>query len=219
MQEVILSRGERFKDVRLVYNQHGKQTMDEVAKASGVAKTVIHNAEDNKGITADSLAKLALHYGVSADYLLGLSDIRTRDPENREVCEYSHLSEEVIALARSTASVPEALNLLAAEFNGKNILDVPLFKFASAFLQVVMASVSALPAAQGKSDDVKARELELGAALYRFNKACIDLPNSVMQSDEKLSELGRRSKELEYKMILASSLGQKEAHNGEYQKD
>ena len=219
MQDIKLTRGDRFKDVRLIYNQHGKQTMDEVAKASGVAKSVISNAEADKGLTADSLEKLAQHYGVSADYLLGLSDIRTRDPENRAICEYTHLSEEVIALARSTASVPEALNLLAAKFNGGNILDVPLFKFASAFLGVVMASVSALPAAQGKSDDVKTRELELGTALYRFSKACIDLPNSVLLSDETLAELGRRSKEQEFKMILASSIDQKETHNGEHQED
>ena len=206
-------------DMRVVYNPHGKQTMDEVAKASGVAKASIWNAENGRGLSADSLAKLALHYGVSADYLLGLSEIRTRDPENRAVCEYSHLSEEVIALSRSTASVPEALNLLAAIFNRDNILDVPLFKFASAFLEVVKASVSALPAAQGQSGDVNGRELELAAALYKFNKTCIDLPNSVLLSDETLAELGKRSKEMEYKMILASSAGQKEANYGEHKED
>ena len=217
MQNVKLTRGDRFKDMRVVYNPHGKQTMDEVAKATGVAKSSISKVEaDDGGITADSLAKLAQHYGVSADYLLGLSDIRTRDPEKRSVCNYSHLSEEVIDLARSTTTVPEALNLLAAKFNGENILDVPLFKFASAFLRVVKASVTALPAAEGLSDDAEAREKELGAALYMFNKACIDLPNSVLLSDDTLNELEKRSNELEMERILACA---KEASHGEHQED
>ena len=77
-----LTRWERFKDARTVHNQHGKQTMDEVAIATGVSKSMIQSLEDEKAdrsVGYDKVAKLASHYHVSADYLLGLSD----DPSPR----------------------------------------------------------------------------------------------------------------------------------------
>ena len=72
-----LTRGERFKDARTVYNQRGKQTMDEVTAATGVSKSLIQSLEDDdvaRSVGYDKVAKLAAHYGVTADFLLGLSD-------------------------------------------------------------------------------------------------------------------------------------------------
>lgn len=72
-----LTRGERFKDARIVHNQHQKQTMDEVATATGVSKSLIQSLEDdstNRSVGYDKVAKLAAHYRVTTDYLLGLSD-------------------------------------------------------------------------------------------------------------------------------------------------
>lgn len=72
-----LTRGERFKDARVVYNVHKKQTMDEVATATGVSKSLIQSLEDdsvNRSVGYDKVAKLAAHYRVTTDYLLGLSD-------------------------------------------------------------------------------------------------------------------------------------------------
>ena len=72
-----LTRGERFKDARTVYNQRGKQTMDEVTAATGVSKSLIQALEDDdvaRSVGYDKVAKLAAHYGVTADFLLGLSD-------------------------------------------------------------------------------------------------------------------------------------------------
>ena len=72
-----LTRGERFKDARIVHNQHKKQTMDEVATASGVSKSLIQSLEDysvNRSVGYDKVAKLAAHYRVTTDFLLGLSD-------------------------------------------------------------------------------------------------------------------------------------------------
>lgn len=72
-----LTRGERFKDARIVHNQHKKQTMDEVATATGVSKSLIQSLEDdsvNRSVGYDKVAKLAAHYRVTTDFLLGLSD-------------------------------------------------------------------------------------------------------------------------------------------------
>ena len=43
-----LTRGERFKDARIVHNQHGKQTMDEVAAAPGIKKSLIQALEKDE---------------------------------------------------------------------------------------------------------------------------------------------------------------------------
>lgn len=71
-----LTRGERFKDARIVHNRNGKQTMDEVATATGVSKSLIQSLEDdsvNRSVGYDKVAKLAAHYRVTTDFLLGLS--------------------------------------------------------------------------------------------------------------------------------------------------
>lgn len=78
-----LTRWERFEDARLQYNRHGKQTMDEASNGSGVSKGIIQALESeksNRGVSYESIAKLADYYGVSADWLLGLSEEAFRDP-------------------------------------------------------------------------------------------------------------------------------------------
>ncbi len=72
-----LTRAERFQDARTVYNQHGRQSMDEVSAATGVTKAVIQALEDSdstRSVGCEKIAKLAKHYNVTTDYLLGLSD-------------------------------------------------------------------------------------------------------------------------------------------------
>lgn len=72
----ILQRHERFQDARLVYNIHGKQTMDEVAAATGISKNMIsdlENAEKDRDVGCRSVTKLADYYGVSIDWLMGLT--------------------------------------------------------------------------------------------------------------------------------------------------
>lgn len=75
-----LTRGERFKDARIVHNAKGKQTMDEVSAATGISKSLIQALEDDnvdRSVGYDKIAKLANHYRVSANFLLGLS----KDPD------------------------------------------------------------------------------------------------------------------------------------------
>lgn len=96
---VKLTRGERFKDARIVHNQHGKQTMDEVAAATGLQKSLIQALEDdsaNRSVGYDKVAKLAAHYHVSADYLLGLSDVVSPNTEIRAMCDSLGLSEKTV---------------------------------------------------------------------------------------------------------------------------
>ncbi len=99
-----LTRGERFKDARTVYNKHGKQTMDEVAAATGVGKSVIQSLEDDDNLRSvgyEKIISLAKHYGVTSDYLLGLSNARTSNAN-------------VIALMQGIGISEENANMLVA---------------------------------------------------------------------------------------------------------
>lgn len=73
----LLTRGERFKDARTVYNQHGNQTMSTVQSSTGVSASLIADLEnDDKDRKANyiDVATLAKHYGVTTDWLCGLSE-------------------------------------------------------------------------------------------------------------------------------------------------
>lgn len=72
-----LTRGERFKDARKVYNRHGSQSMEQVRQATGVSKcalAALENDASSTGVSYLSVAALARHYGVCSDWLLGLSE-------------------------------------------------------------------------------------------------------------------------------------------------
>ena len=102
-----LTRGERFKDARLVHNQHGKQTMDEVEAATGIKKSLIQaleNDESSRDAGYAKVATLAAHYRVSTDYLLGL----TNDPfPQRTAADDLGLSSQSLTWLKSLAGAPD----------------------------------------------------------------------------------------------------------------
>lgn len=70
----------RFKLARTAHNQHGKQSVNEVKIATGIQASLINDIEAEnpikpRGVSYLVVKKLAQHYGVSSDYLLGLTDI------------------------------------------------------------------------------------------------------------------------------------------------
>lgn len=89
-----LTMGERFKDARIVHNRNGKQSTDAVMKAVGISKSTLSDIEnDKRDPGAETIYTLARHYGVSTDFLLGLSDIKTPETTAQAVIEYTGLSE------------------------------------------------------------------------------------------------------------------------------
>lgn len=74
---VRLERHERFQDAREVHNPHGKQSMEEVATATGISKSMISDLEteeSGRDVGYKKIAILAQYYGVSVDWLMGLTD-------------------------------------------------------------------------------------------------------------------------------------------------
>lgn len=108
---------ERFKDARIVYNKNGKQTMEEVANATGIQKSMISSLEkdDTRGASFRDVAKLANHYGVSMDWLCGLTDVKSPKADIKSINKLTGLDESAIntlietkKLSEATVSLPSA---------------------------------------------------------------------------------------------------------------
>lgn len=90
----------RFKMARTVYNQHGTQSTKEVEKETGVTKSLIEDLESNVGKRRNvgylTIKKLSEYYGVTSDYLLGLSNTPSRKEDIQAACKTTGLTETAI---------------------------------------------------------------------------------------------------------------------------
>lgn len=91
-----LSIQERLKDLRV---EHGL-TLEQIAEQTHLSKSALgsYEAEDFKDISLCALIKLTKFYGVTADYLLGLSE--TKNNPNVVLADL-RLSDDMIELMKS----------------------------------------------------------------------------------------------------------------------
>lgn len=85
----------RLKQLRCTKSQ------DEVAKGIGISRGALsyyEKGERNPDIT--TLASIAQYYGVSADYLLGLSDTPTLSAEEKAICDTIGLSQNSVEILK-----------------------------------------------------------------------------------------------------------------------
>lgn len=112
----------RFKKARTIHNQHGAQSTREVEKATGITKSLIEDIESTAGKPRNvgylTVKKLAQYYGVSSDYLLGLSKTPSIEENIQAVCETTGLSENAVELLKHEC----ALNPLYMRMDAINFL-------------------------------------------------------------------------------------------------
>lgn len=74
------------------------ESQQELADSIGVKRETIKFWESNSGrhIKDTDIIKLARHFGVSADYLLGLKEVESPDPDMQAVCAFTGLSQEAV---------------------------------------------------------------------------------------------------------------------------
>ena len=94
--QVKLTIQERLKDLRC----ERKLTLEQLAEKVGVSKSALGNYEsdDYKDMSPFAIARLARFYGVSTDYLLGLTE--NKDREGSDIAEL-HLSDEALEKLRT----------------------------------------------------------------------------------------------------------------------
>ncbi len=93
---ITLTIQEKLKDLRV---ERGL-TLEQLAEQTGISKSALgkYENDDYKDISPFNLATLAKFYGVSADYLLGLSE--QKNHSNTELKEL-HLSDDMLDLLKS----------------------------------------------------------------------------------------------------------------------
>lgn len=97
-------------------------TQNAIATEVGITRQTISQYSDGSTIpNADKLAKLAQFFGVSADYLLGLTDAKTNDKDAQAVCDYTGLSSKSVeilhheknaGMRRMQSRATDSLNIL-----------------------------------------------------------------------------------------------------------
>ena len=92
-----LSIPERLKDLRVV-DKH--LTLEQLAEQTGLSKSALgkYEGDDYKDISPFAIATLAEFYGVSTDYLLGVTELKNHP--NAELHEL-HLSDAMLELLKS----------------------------------------------------------------------------------------------------------------------
>ncbi|NCE63567.1 XRE family transcriptional regulator [Pseudoflavonifractor sp. 524-17] len=67
----------------------------------------------------ENLCKIADFYGVSTDYLLGRTTVRTSAVDKREMCDYSGLTESALEYLHSLHDSPDYLRIISAILEDK----------------------------------------------------------------------------------------------------
>lgn len=76
-------------------------SQEEVAKGIGESRETVRNWEvGTRKIKAESIIKLSEYFGVTSDYLLGLSDVKSTEKNMQIACDVTGLSEDSILALR-----------------------------------------------------------------------------------------------------------------------
>ncbi|WP_429147713.1 helix-turn-helix domain-containing protein [Anaerotaenia torta] len=123
---------ERLKDLRV---ERGL-TLEQLEQRTGISKSALGNyeTEDYKDISHTSIVTLAKFYGVSADYLLGLTE--SKNHPNTDLAEL-HLSDTMIELLKSGAINARLFCEMAAHRDFVKLLaDIEIYVDGIASMQV-----------------------------------------------------------------------------------
>ena len=119
-----LSIPERLKDLRVV-DKH--LTLEQLAEQTGLSKSALgkYESDDYKDISPFAIATLAEFYGVSTDYLMGLSE--NKNHPNTEL-QALHLSDDMVELLSSGKINNRLLCELATHPNFQRLMvDMEIF--------------------------------------------------------------------------------------------
>lgn len=163
---VKLSIPERLKDLRVV-DKH--LTLEQLAEQTGLSKSALgkYESDDYKDISPFAIATLAEFYGVSADYLMGLTE--NKNHPNTEL-QALHLSDEIVALLESGKINNRLLCEMATHKNFQRLMmDIEIFVDRIADMRIeqmnmVLETVrqEVIQKYEPGENDVYMRTLELG---------------------------------------------------------
>ncbi len=124
MQDVTTIFSERLKELR------GKKTLQEVADSIGITRVAMgYYEKGERKPDIEILYKIVDFYKVSADYLIGITDVKTPDIETKAIANSIGLSEDAVNVLRTENTIGfkhilKCLNILIRDMHhqveGKN---------------------------------------------------------------------------------------------------
>lgn len=178
------------------------QKQDDLTEILGVKsrQSVTGYIDGSTAPTADKIVAIAKAYNVSADWLLGLSEVRSPDMDVQAVCQFTGLSEFAIRVLKIGETAPRAINNLANPITMQatqtewRAISTPLWKFSAALARLEHAAIPALLEVikndpDGQYFDVVNKKESVELELFRFEKACREIPPDVFLSDKVLDDL------------------------------
>ena len=190
----------RFKLARTKYNQNGTQSVKKVSDETDITRSLIDDLETGfvkpRGVSYLIVGKLAKYYGVSSDYLLGLSDTPSKDASIQSVNEITGLDEAaILSIKYIREHNPEYINVLSSLLHDGNI-EYLLYLIHKRFIQAIEPPVKPIVKlingqyhimnAQKYTDSLKRREIKIqldGETLLAQKEGLLDsLISSVFQN-------------------------------------
>lgn len=88
-----------------------------LSKVLGVSKSTLGLWENGDTLPdAKSLHDLAIYYGVSSDYLIGLSKVPTSNVDVKAICEYTGLSSETVSFLNNYSTCAPTISSFVTRF-------------------------------------------------------------------------------------------------------
>lgn len=181
------------KRISLLRAQAGESQQD-MADSIGVKRETVKFWESGeRQIKGADIVKIARHFNVSADYLLGMSDVKAANADLQAVCKYTGLDEDTVEKLHKLPVIGRVLGDIIPEHGiifttyfeeiGKAVLNARLKheKLSPRFEIEKDAVVTYL----GEYNDM-IQNIEL--ALFRFSELCRTLPD-VYDASKTIKEL------------------------------
>jgi len=201
---IIATRAERFECARTEYNVHGSQSIVEVAKATGIQASMISDLENNdksRGVSYEAVAALAKHYGVFADYLLGLSAVPSRKADEQAIGIFTGFSPaSVERLAYGSSTFPRERDCLDRLLSTNSF---PALLEALDKVERALQSANRALELQHQNKDaalgVNLLEERLGLAVFRVVKVMTDICYEIFpleETEKRFSSLRKQGQKM-----------------------
>lgn len=144
-----------------------KKTQQDIAQLVGTSRQAISQYIDGQTQpTIEKLYKIANFFNVSADYLLGLTDIESVDIYDKKISELIGLNDEAINNLRTTNEDNKINIQVVNDLLNKNIGGVKVLKTIQSYLEFDNTTYSAMPddlikAYNGKIYTIDGEKMEL----------------------------------------------------------
>ena len=107
-----------------------KETQQQLADCLGIKREIVAYWESHKRMpNIEQIEKIADHCNVSADFLLGRTDVKTPDTDIRAICDYTGMNEEAVGALHLILESPVAESRRTTHFINAALSD-PKLKIA-----------------------------------------------------------------------------------------